>query len=65
MYLLCCRIQVEVENMSEKRTLLHMLENLKQKRAWLAFDVERSRLDEVMLCSKSDEDIVIWSWAQV
>jgi hypothetical protein len=39
---------VEVENMSEKRTLLHMLENLRQKRAWLAFDVKRSRLEEVM-----------------
>jgi hypothetical protein len=41
---------VEVENMSEKRTLLHMLENLRQKRAWLAFDVKRSRLEEVILC---------------
>ncbi|XP_023721137.1 structural maintenance of chromosomes protein 5 isoform X2 [Cryptotermes secundus] len=41
------RIQVEVANISEKRTLLHMLENLKQKRAWLAFDVKRSKLEEM------------------
>jgi hypothetical protein len=48
-----------VENTAEKRTLLHKLENLRQKRAWLAFDVKRSKLEEVMLCSKSDQDVVM------
>jgi hypothetical protein len=51
--------------MSEKRTLLHMLENLRRKRAWLAYDVKRSRLEEVMLCSKSDQDAAILPWVQI
>lgn len=39
--------------MAEKKTLLQMLENLKQKRAWVMYDVTRSRLVEVIICLKS------------
>jgi hypothetical protein len=42
----------EVGNMAEKKTLLQMLENLKQKRAWVVYDVMRSRLVEVIICLK-------------
>jgi hypothetical protein len=47
-----CRIQVEVGNIAEKKTLLQMVENLKQKRAWLAYDIMRSKLTEVILYGK-------------
>lgn len=49
----CCRIEVEVGSMSEKKTLLQKVENLKQKRAWLVYSAMRSRLMEVVLRSKS------------
>jgi hypothetical protein len=41
-----------VGNISEKKTLLQMVEDLKKKRAWLVFEAKRLALAEVVLCSK-------------
>jgi chromosome segregation ATPase len=47
--------RLQVENISEKRTLVHMLENLRQKCTWLVFDEMRSKLDQI----KADKDTAV------
>ncbi|PSN44525.1 hypothetical protein C0J52_14674 [Blattella germanica] len=42
------RISVDVENIAEKRNMLQMIEKLKQKRAWLHYDIYRKKVYEVI-----------------
>ncbi|KAJ4434613.1 hypothetical protein ANN_23175 [Periplaneta americana] len=43
------RIQVTVGNISEKKTLLKLVELLKQKRAWMLFNIARRKSNEMKI----------------